>query len=191
MIAGVIGGRVRASRAERGWTLEQLAERSRVSRRMLVNIEQGTTNPSIATLLRVSDALGLGLPALVDVGSRPPFTVTRAAEAPVLWHGAAGGQAVLVAGTEPPDVLELWDWKLGPGEVHHSAAHTAGTRELLLVQAGQVDLQVDQNRELLNSGDAASFRGDRAHGYQNPSLTEPARFVLSVLQPQVGRGPST
>ncbi len=33
---------------------------------MLVNVEQGSTNPSIATLLRLSDALGVGLPALVD-----------------------------------------------------------------------------------------------------------------------------
>ena len=57
----LIGARVRQSRAERGWTLDELAERSRVSRRMLVNIEQGSTNPSIATLLRISDMPGVGL----------------------------------------------------------------------------------------------------------------------------------
>lgn len=34
---------------------------------MVVNVEQGVSNPSIATLLRLSDALGVGLPALVDV----------------------------------------------------------------------------------------------------------------------------
>ncbi len=66
-IAGAIGSRVRDGRVERGWTLDQLAERSGVSRRMVVNVEQGASNPSIATLLRLSHALGVGLPALVDV----------------------------------------------------------------------------------------------------------------------------
>ena len=50
----------------------------------------------------------------------------------------AGGRGVLVAGTEPPDVVELWDWTLGPGDTHVSEAHTAGTKELLQVQEGTV-----------------------------------------------------
>ncbi|MGH3178715.1 MAG: helix-turn-helix domain-containing protein, partial [Streptosporangiaceae bacterium] len=66
-VARAIGDRVRQGRAGRGWTLYQLAERSGVSRRMLVSIEQGSANPSIATLLLISDALGIGLPALVDM----------------------------------------------------------------------------------------------------------------------------
>ena len=65
-VARTIGRRVRAGRTERGWTLDVLAQRSGVSRRMLINVEQGATNPSIATLLRLADALGIGLPALVE-----------------------------------------------------------------------------------------------------------------------------
>ena len=41
-----------------------------MSRRALVNVEQGAANPSVGTLLRLSDALGVGLPALVE----PPAT---------------------------------------------------------------------------------------------------------------------
>jgi len=106
-VARAIGGRVRHGRNGRGWTLDQLAERSGVSRRMLVSIEQGAANPSIATLLLISDALGIGLPALVELDDRPGLRVTRAGTAPVLWRGKLGGRAVLVAGTEPPDVTEL------------------------------------------------------------------------------------
>ena len=40
-VARAIGGRVRQGRNSRGWTLDQLAGRSGVSRRMLVSIEQG------------------------------------------------------------------------------------------------------------------------------------------------------
>jgi transcriptional regulator with XRE-family HTH domain len=187
-VARAIGGRVRQGRNSRGWTLDQLAERSGVSRRMLVSIEQGSANPSIATLLLVSDALGIGLPALVDMDRSPGLRVTRAGTAPVLWRGSHGGQAVLVAGTEPPDVTELWDWTLGPGESHSTEAHAAGTRELLLVLDGQVELTVGQHAEVLAAGDSASFSGDLPHGYANRSAARTARFALTVFEPGVGPG---
>jgi transcriptional regulator with XRE-family HTH domain len=186
-VTKAIGARVRQGRGSRGWTLDELAERSGVSRRMLVSIEQGAANPSIATLLRISDALGIGLPALVDLDRPPGLQVSRAGSAPVLWRGKLGGQAVLVAGTEPPDVTELWDWTLGPAESHASEAHAAGTRELLLVLAGQVELQVGPHAELLARGDSAAFAGDQAHHYANTGPGT-ARFVLSVFEPGVGGG---
>jgi transcriptional regulator with XRE-family HTH domain len=188
-VARVIGARVRQGRNSRGWTLDQLAGRSGVSRRMLVSIEQGSANPSIATLLLVSDALGIGLPALVAMDRSPGLRVTRAGTAPVLWRGELGGRAVLVAGTGPPDVTELWDWTLGPGESHSSEAHAAGTRELLLVLDGQVELTAGQHARVLAAGDSASFPGDLPHGYANPGAAQAARFALTVFEPGVGPGP--
>jgi transcriptional regulator with XRE-family HTH domain len=187
-VARAIGDRVRHGRNGRGWTLDQLAERSGVSRRMLVSIEQGSANPSIATLLLIGDALGIGLPALVDMDRSSGLRVTRAGTAPVLWRGKLGGRAVLVAGTEPPDVTELWDWTLGPGESHSSEAHAAGTRELLLVIDGQVELTAGRPAEMLGPGDSASFAGDLPHGYANPSSARTARFALTVFEPGVGPG---
>jgi transcriptional regulator with XRE-family HTH domain len=181
-----IGGRIRQGRGSRGWTLDELAGRSGVSRRMLVSIEQGSANPSVTTLLRISDALGIGLPALVDMDHSPALRVTRAGAAPVLWRGKLGGRAVLVAGTEPPDVTELWEWTLGPGERHSSQAHAAGTRELLLVLGGQLRLTVGQRAEVLATGDSASFAGDQAHEYRNASPAQVARFALAVFEPAVG-----
>ena len=177
----VIGQRVRQHRTARGWTLDELADRSSVSRRMLINIEHGEGNPSIATLLRISNALGVGLPILVDVERPHALTVTEAGRAPVLWRGPRGGQALLVAGTAPPDVVELWDWTLQPGE-----AHSAGTRELLLVLEGAVDLRVGDRTERLETGDSAAFAGEVAHGYATPDdAARPARFALTVFQPHV------
>lgn len=185
-LAGVIGGRVRERRTERGWTLDELAERSGVSRRMIVNVEQGVSNASIATLLRLSDALGIGLPALVDVERPGSLRVIETGQAPVLWRGEFGGQAMLVAGTDPPDVVELWDWTLQPGDAHRTEAHAAGTRELLLVLAGQVELTVGQQTLMLTVGDSAQFAGDVAHGYANPaSAASATRFALTVFEPHV------
>jgi transcriptional regulator with XRE-family HTH domain len=189
LVNELIGARVRQHRTARGWTLDELAERSGVSRRMVISIEHGQGNPSIATLLRISDALCVGLPVLVDVERPSGLAVTAAGQAPALWRGPGGGRALLVAGTQPPDVVEMWDWTLQPGEEHSSEAHSAGTRELLLVLDGQVDLRVGNRSERLGVGDSATFAGDTAHGYGNPAAAGPARFVLTVFQPDVGGRP--
>ena len=65
-LARLVGERVRNERQSRQWTLDRLAEASDVSRRMLINIEHGAANPSIGTLLKLSDALGVGLVRLGD-----------------------------------------------------------------------------------------------------------------------------
>ena len=184
-LARAIGTRVKQQRKDRGWTLDQLAEYAGVSRRMLVNVEQGGVNPSVGTLLRLSDALGVGLPALVEPPASRAAKLTRSGQGAVLWTGGAGGQGVLVAGTEPPDVVELWDWTLAPGERHDSEAHSDGTRELLHVQDGAITVEVDGGRYDLAPGDALSFHGDAAHAYIN-STDASARFSLTVFEPGVG-----
>jgi len=182
-----IGERVRARRHAREWTLDELAERSGVSRRMLVNVEQGTTNASIATLLRLSEALGVGLPSLVaPVDGGLPMEVNRAGSRPPLWTGEHGGEATLATGLTTPAVVELWDWTLSPGDVHASEPHVAGTRELLSVIEGEVILSVAGEEVALRHGDAASFHGDTVHGYRNEGAT-PARFALTVYEPSEGR----
>jgi transcriptional regulator with XRE-family HTH domain len=186
-LASAIGGRVRQERQARRWTLDQLAEAAGVSRRMLINVEQATMNPSVGTLLRISDALGVGLPDLVQSPERKTVKVIRKGEGAVLWSSEAGGRAVLVAGTEPPEVVELWDWTLGPGDQHASEAHTPGTKELLQVQQGTVAVSVGDQTVILERGDSVTFPGDVAHSYANNGA-EAARFSLAVFERGVGSG---
>ena len=189
-LASAIGVRVRQERQSRRWTLDQLADAAGVSRRMVVNVEQGAANPSVGTLLRISDALGVGLPALVERPQAKPVKVTRHGDGAVLWSGQAGGRGVLVAGTEPPDVVELWDWTLGPGDHHISEAHTPGTKELVQVQQGTVTVEVADQPVTLDAGDAVAFPGDVPHSYANPG-TQPARFSLAVFEPGVRSMPGS
>jgi transcriptional regulator with XRE-family HTH domain len=181
-LASAIGGRVRAERQSRRWTLDQLAESAGVSRRMLVNVEQGTANPSVGTLLRISAALGVGLPSLVEPPDPKPVKVIRSGEGAALWTGEHGGRGVLVAGTEPPDLIELWDWVLGPGDRHTSEAHTPGTSELVHVLEGSMTVEVADQAITLEAGDAASFPGDVPHCYANATRGS-ARFSLAVFDP--------
>jgi transcriptional regulator with XRE-family HTH domain len=75
-LASAIDVRVRQERPSRRWTLDQLAEAA-VVRCMVVNVEQGTANPRVGTLLRISDALGVGLPGLVGPPQPKLVKVTR------------------------------------------------------------------------------------------------------------------
>lgn len=186
-LMSLIGERIRARRHARGWTLDELAGHSGVSRRMLVNVEQGDTNPSIATMLRLSEALAVSLPSLVaPQDEETPFEINRAGTRPPLWVGEHGGKGFLVASLMTPDVVELWDWTLAPGDAHASESHIAGTRELLVVVEGELVLSVAGEEAVLGAGDALSFSGDAVHGYRNTGKT-PARFVLTVLEPAVNR----
>lgn len=184
-LAHAIGARVRQERQARRWTLDQLAAAAGVSRRMLITVEQGAANPSVGTLLRLSDALGVGLPALVEPLQPKPVKVTRRGDGAVLWTGAQGGRAALVAGTEPPDVVELWDWTLGPGDRHVSETHAAGTKELLQVLQGKITIGLADQSIALSVGDAVAFAADVQHSYANPT-NRSARFSLAVFEPGVG-----
>jgi len=186
-LSTTIGDRVRHHRLRRGWTLDQLSEISSVSRRMLVNVEQGSANPSIGTLLKLSTGLGVGLPDLVEPPETKAIKVTRSGDGALLWSGEAGGHGILVASVETPDVVELWDWSLGAHDIHASTAHTPGTRELLQVREGSVTLDVDGQLHVLQRGDAITFPGDVPHSYANPH-SDHAHFTLTVFEP--GRAPT-
>ncbi|WP_269048284.1 helix-turn-helix domain-containing protein [Paenarthrobacter sp. Z7-10] len=183
---------MRTARLAQGWNLDRLAEQAGVSRRTLVQVEQGQSNPTIASLLALSDALGLGLPQLMAITTEPTLEISRDSRGPVLWQGDAGGRARLVAGTAPPNVVELWDWTLEPGDSYDGGPHTPGTRELIQVREGAVRLTVGDHTEFLDTGDSASFTGTLPHTYawsQSDKGQAPApltaRFTLVVFEPNV------
>ncbi|MEP7762435.1 XRE family transcriptional regulator [Sanguibacter sp. 25GB23B1] len=181
-LAHAIGARVRHERQTRRWTLDQLATTAGLSRRLVVNVEQGATNPSVGTLLRLSEALGVGLPTLVEPPRDERLTVTPAGQGAALWSGERGGRGVLVAATRPPDVVELWHWTLEPGERHASPPHAAGTRELVHLHEGTLVLEAGGETATLHPGDAATFDGDTPHAYAAPADRN-ARFSLTVFEP--------
>ncbi len=189
-MAAAVARNVRAARAARGWSLETLAARAGVSKGILISLEQGRSNPNLATLIRISDALGQPLTRLVDVESQPPVRVVSAGAGTVLWRGPAGGQGVLLTGSDQPTAVELWDWTLAPGEEQRGDAHAAGTRELLVVLGGQLDLSVDGTEVQVPAGAAVSLAGDRPHRYANRGAT-PVRYIAAIAVPRLPPHPRT
>jgi transcriptional regulator with XRE-family HTH domain len=56
-----LGTRIRALRAEKGWSQEELADAARIDRSYMSGIERGVRNVSVLSLSRVASALGADL----------------------------------------------------------------------------------------------------------------------------------
>src|SRR6202030_4819023 len=92
---------LQALRADRGWSLDQLAARSGVSKGVLVALEQGRSNPTLATLARIGDAFGVPVTQLVDVGGEPAVRIGSPDASRVLWRGPARGPGASVRARAP------------------------------------------------------------------------------------------
>lgn len=66
-VTRIICERVKELRHKKGWTLEQLASLSGVSRSMLSQIERGAANPTLVVGWRIAAAFGMSLGDLVDL----------------------------------------------------------------------------------------------------------------------------
>ncbi|MEV5897879.1 helix-turn-helix domain-containing protein [Nonomuraea fuscirosea] len=187
MITQAIASNVRAQRAHRGLTLDALAARSGVSRGMLVQVEQGRTNPSVSTLTRIASALGVTVARLVEVSDVPVVRVVDKADVVTFDQGDV--RARLLVGADMPMILELWDWRLAPGEHHDGDAHPPGTREMLTVLAGELTLTVYGKSYLIGEDDAVLFTADRPHVYANRGERD-LRFVMVVAEPRETQEPA-
>ncbi len=173
---------LQALRADRGWSLDQLAARSGVSKGVLVALEQGRSNPNLATLARIGDAFGVPVTRLVDLGGEPTVQVSHPGGARVLWHGPSGGTGTILGATDPPWAVELWRWDLMPGETFGGDAHAPATREMVWVESGTLALTVAGERHELGPGQCARFPAGRPHKYSNKGPA-PVHLTMVVVIP--------
>ena len=165
VINEALSATVRQYRSQRKMSLDQLSRQAGVSKGMLVEIEACRANPSIALLCRLASAMGVSVADIVNVASSPSVRVISAEEIPCLWRGERGGSARLLAGTSGPDMVELWEWKMHPGETFETAGHTPGTSELLHVVQGSLHLTVGEESLVIGEGCSAIARTDQPHSY--------------------------
>ncbi len=180
-----VAARVRALRKDRGWSLDTLAARARVSKGMLVALENARSNPNLATLVRLCDAFGVPLTELLQQPAAPLLQATAPDGQPVLWAGPDGGKGVLVTGAAPPVGAELWHWRLAPGEEHHSEAHVLGTVELIHVLRGTLAVTAGGQEVVLPQGYGLRMAGDHPHSYANRTESE-VEYSGVVLVPPHG-----
>jgi len=186
----LLSSRIRERRQDRRLSLDRLAALSEVSKGVLVQIENGEANPSIATLCKLAAALGASVADLVQVSGQQPAEVLPAAAPRLLWRGPKGGTATLLVGSPGPDMLELWSWELRPGERYDAPAHPQGTQELIHVVHGALALAFGDVNYVVTAGGSAVAHTDRPHAYACDGK-KPARFTMVVAEwhsPARGRG---
>jgi transcriptional regulator with XRE-family HTH domain len=184
-VEAALAHNLRDWRTRRGWSQAELADRAGISKGMLVQIEQSQTNPSIATLCKLANALGVALPRLVEVADEPVIRRVSRDEVAWLWRGTGRGSgAGLVGGIESPMPVELWEWRMGPRDGYDALAHPPGTREIVYALDGEVMVTVEGVEMTIGSGECAVFQADRPHRYAAAG-GRAARFMMVVVEPLV------
>ncbi|MFW5418555.1 helix-turn-helix transcriptional regulator [Nocardiopsis sp. CNT-189] len=178
-----IGAEVRRRRRGAELTVQALAERAGISRRMLTLIEQGAANPSLVTVDKIARALRTDFAALTAPRDDAPVQVS--ADPVEVWRGPAGGRALLhiaAAGGGP----ELWEWTLHPGERYTARPDPPGSQELILVTSGILALHTAGGTAELPAGTSARLSSDRDYAYA-PAGEAPTAFTRVVhLGPRTG-----
>ncbi|WP_211767942.1 helix-turn-helix domain-containing protein [Kutzneria sp. CA-103260] len=166
-----VGGRIRARRKERGWSVQQLADASSVSRRMLTDIELGQANPSLTTVDRIAHALDADFAALA-LPDEP------AVEGTLVWQDPDGSRAVLLGATTEQRA-ELWRWVLAPGGRYDAEPDRAGAQEIHHVISGRLTLELAAGRQVLAAGQSAVIASDQEYAYVNETA-ESVAFMRVV-----------
>ncbi|MER5347786.1 XRE family transcriptional regulator [Streptomyces mirabilis] len=173
---------VRTARTRAGLSLDELGRRAKVSKGALVGLEKAQGNPNFATLVRLADTLGVSVSALLEGSSEGRVRVVAADAVMPLWTGVRGSEARLMLTTSGPAPVEVWRWKLEPGEEYPSHPHQAGVVETVSVTAGRMTLIVDGAEHTVEVGQTATFDGDAPHTYRGAG-TEPCHLIMTVHLP--------
>ncbi|MEE1792803.1 XRE family transcriptional regulator [Streptomyces sp. BE308] len=173
---------VRAARTRAGLSLDELGRRATVSKGALVALEKAQGNPNFATLVRLADTLGVSVSALMEGPSESRVRVVAADTVMPLWAGAEGSEARLMLTTAGPAPVEVWRWKLEPGEEYPSHPHQAGVVETVSVTSGRMALIVDGTEHAVEADQTATFDGDAPHAYRGTG-TETCHLIMTVHLP--------
>jgi transcriptional regulator with XRE-family HTH domain len=172
---------VRAMRESKRWTLAALAARSGLSKGMLLQIESGRTNPSIGTLIRIANAFGVAVWQLFTA-PEDALRIARSDEALTLWKSPKGGTAMLLIGSDSPQPVELWEWRLAPGDVYSAEPHMDTTVEIIQVRQGTLTLAVGKRRAEIPAGGSVVARMNQRHQYINAGRSW-VKLTMIVVDP--------
>ena len=177
-----IGARIRALRTEQSLTVQQLADRAQISRRLLTQIEHGQANPSLVAVTRLARQLGTDFTALLPDGADAapaPVDVVGPDQHVLVWTTERGSTAHLLVATTGVRSADLWLWTLVPGDSYVGSADRAGSQELFHVLAGTLTLAADGQERTVPAGSSSRLRSDRAYVYANHGETS-TRFLRTV-----------
>lgn len=177
--------RLAALRLAAGWSLDELAARSGVSRATLSRLERAETSPTATLLSRLARAYGLPLSRVLADAEALPVRLLRAADQP-RWHDQQSGFERLMRC--PPlagFATEVIEGVLAPGaELVYDEPTVARLEHHLCLLDGRLRLTLQGQAFELLAGDSISFRVLSRSAFANPG-TEPARYLLAMTVPSL------
>ena len=179
-----LGKRVKKLRGDRGWSLEDLATASGVSRSMLSEIEREKANPTLTVTFRIARAFGLTLQELIESAeaSASKIQVIRASDRAQVYRSDKQCEIRTLSPINLEKDVEFYEVSLRPGGALRSQAHFEGTREFLTVEEGGVRIESDQDKDDLTKGDSGTYRADVPHAIVNTGKANALVFLVVIYR---------
>jgi transcriptional regulator with XRE-family HTH domain len=178
-----LGARLSELRAERGWSLGELADRSGVSRSTLSRAERAEISPTAALLNRLCHVYGRTMSQLLSEVEAEPAQLVLAAEQQV-WQDRASG--FLRRSVSPPHAGlrgELVEGRLTAGaDIAYDRPPVPGLEQHIWVLEGALDVTAQDVDHHLDTGDCLRLRvwGPTRFRCAGP---DEVRYVLAVVLP--------
>ena len=178
-VASHLAANIRQLREARGLSQQQCAKLSGVPRPTWASLESVGANPTLSVLLKVAAALQLSIEELI----RPPRAACEFYKAGTLPRRARGGCTVQTLLPESIVGMQIERLELVARGSMTGIPHTAGTREYLVCEQGELELLVAGECYRLGVGDVVAFRGDQKHSYRNPSAAKARAYSVIAVAP--------
>jgi transcriptional regulator with XRE-family HTH domain len=177
-----IASRIGALRAERGWTLETLAQRTGISRATLSRLERGELSPTAGMLSILCGQYGWTLSRLMAEAEQGAPSILRVKEQ-VSWQDPETGYIRrLLSPPEPNLKGELVEVTLPPhSTVSFGSSYLPGLEHHLWMLEGSLSLEICETTFQLGKGDCIRYV------LSGPSRfmcgKRPARYVIALVRP--------
>ncbi len=157
-----LGRNVLKLRKQRNLSLDDLAQRSGVSKAMLSQVEQEKVNPTVAVVWKIAHGLGVTIHELLGAEeARRPIEVTRKENATVLREESCEVQ--ILSPIEMAEDLEFYLVRFSPGGALVSSPHFPRTEEFTTCLTGALEITSAESTVTLKPGDVAHYAADTAH----------------------------
>jgi transcriptional regulator with XRE-family HTH domain len=176
-----VGARVRSLRRERGLTIEQLAAATGLTKGFISQLERDRTAPSLSSIARICDALGVRLSTIFERDPAP--ALVRRHERPKVDSPFATDNHLLSSRDE--ERFQAIESEIAPGAGAGDELYSLpGEMEFVYVLEGSLELQVGDEKHVLDQGDAITYPLSKPHTWRNASDTKSLRVLwVSVPNP--------
>jgi transcriptional regulator with XRE-family HTH domain len=164
VISGQLGKTIQRLRKAYNLSLSELAEQSGVAKSIISQIERNETNPTLATIWRLSQALDISIERVLATGDDEPFIERSSkADTPILVSDDGRMRLAIIGWIKTVEWLQWYDVTADPGGALESDAHQRGSVECLSVLAGEFEVEAGGVTQKAKAGETLRYRCDRPH----------------------------